>query len=120
MDELATVFYLVPIDEDGARIINDNANRNRLRADPDNVSNRFLRIGFDQPAKIPSRLLIFSRTRSNGDVVLNARFSNTDQCYFDFHPTTGELLLYDISKNDDTQLYTLDKDEIKQMWKSPR
>jgi hypothetical protein len=33
-------------------------------------------------------------------VILNTRFSNIDQCYFDFHPTTGELILQDISKND--------------------
>ena len=59
------------------------------------------------------------------DVILRD-FPNTDQCYFDFHPTTGELLLHDISKNDDTQLYKIsndkdkDKKGAKQIYKSPR
>lgn len=35
----------------------------------------------DQPAKIPSRLVKLSPIPSNVDLILNTRFSNTDECF---------------------------------------
>lgn len=122
-DESGTVFYLIPQPGNDlpAEIVEDNANRNRRYIDSNNVSNRYLRIGLNQAVKIPGRLVTFGRLPFTNDVILRSeRFSKTDQCYFDFHPTTGELLLHDISKDDDTQLYTIDGDSTEQIWRSPR
>ncbi|KAJ9137663.1 Cell division control protein 15 [Pleurostoma richardsiae] len=122
MDEPGTVFYLIPENEEALEIVDHEANSSRRRVDPSNVSRRFLRIGLDQPAKIPSRLVTFGRFHFTNDIILH-KFPNTDQCYFDFHPITGELLLHDISKDDDTQLFKIGKDNKKaeeQICTSPR
>lgn len=58
----------------------------------------------DQQLKSPPYLVRFGQ-REHNDVILNNRFSRNDQCYFDFNKETGELLLHDISENNDTQLY---------------
>ncbi|KAM4067316.1 kinase [Hirsutella rhossiliensis] len=122
-NEPGTVFDLFP--EPGnhfaAEIVEDDANRDRFRVDPDNVSNRFLRIRLNQSAKILGRLATFGRLPFTNDVMLrNGCFSKTDQCYFDFHPTTRELLLHDISKCDDTQLYSTCQKSSKHIDQSPR
>ena len=55
--------------------------------DPSNVSRRFLRIGLNETARMPSRPVTFGRLP----------LANTDQYYFDFHPIARELLLHDMS-----------------------
>jgi len=67
-----------------------------------------LRIGLDQQLKSLPYLIRFGR-REHNDVILNHRFSRNDQCYFDFNKETRELLLYDISEKNDTELYDIDK-----------
>ena len=103
MDKHRTVFYLEPLNDSAFQIVDDDINTNWRRVDPNNVSRRFLRVGLDETARIPSRLVTFDRLPLAADIILR-EFPNTDQYYFDFYPITGELLLHDISKNDDTQL----------------
>ncbi|KAL8941495.1 MAG: hypothetical protein Q9211_001800 [Gyalolechia sp. 1 TL-2023] len=120
MDEPGTVFYLFPDSDAAVEIVKDDANRERRRVDPDNVSRLFLRIGFDPPSKVPGRLATFGRIPFANDVILNQTWSKSDQCYFNIHPTTGELLLHDVSKRGNTRLHH-GKDGIPdQIWKSPR
>ncbi|KAH9906990.1 protein kinase-like domain-containing protein [Xylariomycetidae sp. FL2044] len=114
MNTPGTVFCLIPVphNDPALAIVEDPYNQQRRCVDPSNVSLRYLRIGLDQSMKTPDRLASFGRKAQSNDVVLsNTRFSKTDQCYFDFHPTTGELLLHDISKKNDTELFTLNDNE---------
>ncbi|KIH87765.1 hypothetical protein SPBR_04785 [Sporothrix brasiliensis 5110] len=105
MEEPKTVFWLRPVNDEAIAIVRDDANRDRRRPDPENGSAHIFRIGTDQTAKIPSRLVTFGRLPFNSDILLRGNtYANTDQCYFDLHPTTGELLLHDISKNENTKL----------------
>lgn len=71
MNEPETVFCLFPRSPAAEGIVMDNANQKRRRVDPTNVSECFLRIGFDQPAIIPSRLVNFGRLPTNCDVILS-------------------------------------------------
>jgi hypothetical protein len=89
-----------------------------MRRDPDDPSKRFLRIGFDPPSKTPGYLVKFGRCALTNDVILGKGWSKIDQCYFDFHPTTGELLLHDISARGNTRLWDLDMTQ--QIRKNPR
>jgi hypothetical protein len=89
-----------------------------MRQDPDDPSKRFLRIGFHPPSKTPGYLVKFGRCVSTNDVILRNGWSKIDQCYFDFHPVTGELLLHDVSKRGNTRLQ--DKHMTEQIRKSPR
>ncbi|KAK2739613.1 hypothetical protein FQN55_009349 [Onygenales sp. PD_40] len=117
MDEPGTVFYLSPLDDFAKEIVQDPANRQRRRADPRDRSGHALRIGLEQPSKTPSYLVKFGRASSN-DVILGKRWSRNDQCYFDFNPRSGELLLHDISKRANTSLYQ--EADHPQIWKIPR
>ena len=56
-----------------------------------------LRIGFDQPSKIPGRLVSFGRLPQFNDVILLESCYAKTQCYFAFHNATRELLLHDVS-----------------------
>ncbi len=69
----------------------------RNRRDPDDPSKRFLRFGFHLPSKIPGYLAKFGRCVLTNDVILGKGWSKMDQCYFDLHPVTGEVLLHDVS-----------------------
>jgi hypothetical protein len=89
-----------------------------MRRDPDDPSKRFLRIGFHPPSKTPGYLVKFGRCVSTNDVILRNGWSKIDQCYFDFHLATGELLLHDVSTRENTQLWG--KDRTGQIRKSPR
>jgi hypothetical protein len=106
MDAPGTVFYLVPENKYATLIVRDPANRDRRCVNPNNPTKPFLRIGLDQQLKSPPYLARFGRHERN-DVILNNRFRRNDQCYFDFNKETGELLLHDISENNDTQLYDI-------------
>lgn len=131
MEELKTIFYLIPLNHCAIEIIQDPANRNRRCLDPVNPAKSCLRIGLDQNPKSPPHLARFGRHERN-DVVLNQRFSRNDQCYFDFNKETGELLLHDLSANDSTELFDVIYSFVKetkrwerkaacaQMWKTPR
>ena len=118
MDEPGTVFCLWPKDDFAEEIVDDPANRERRRVAPNDPSKRFLRIGLEKQSKVPPYLVKFGRMRYTNDVILGKRWSKNDQCYFDFNQKTGELLLHDISKDGNSNLY--DKDMPQQIWKSPR
>jgi len=118
MDEPGTVFCLIPQDFDADEVVRYEANRNRRRYDPNNSSKQFLRIGFDQPSKVPGQLVRFGRIPEINDVILGEHWSIADQCYFDFHRTTGELLLHDVSSRSNTVLW--DEGIPDQIGKSPR
>jgi hypothetical protein len=106
MDAPGTVFYLVPKNKYATEIVQDPANRERTCRVPD-FAQLILRIGLDQKLKNPPYLASFSR-RDHNDVILGKHFSRNDQCYFNFHKETGELLLHDISEKKDTELYDID------------
>ncbi|KAK2810289.1 hypothetical protein FQN50_003020 [Emmonsiellopsis sp. PD_5] len=117
MDEPGTVFYLSPLNDFAKEIVQDPANRQRRRVDPSNPSGHALRIGLEQPSKTPPYLVKFGRANSN-DVILGKRWSKNDQCYFDFNPRSGELLLHDISTRANTSLYQRENEPL--IWRSPR
>lgn len=105
MDDSEAVFYLRPINKYARNIVHDPANSNRRCEDPNNpAAEPCLRIGLDQQAKCLPRLASFGRRATYCDVILDKGFSRNDQCYFDFHEETGELLLHDLSPGNDTQL----------------
>ncbi|ERS98554.1 serine/threonine protein kinase [Sporothrix schenckii ATCC 58251] len=121
MDEPKTVFGLHPLNDEAIAIVRDDANRERRRPDPENGSAQIFRIGTDQVAKIPSRLVTFGRLPFNSDILLRGTaYANTDQCYFDLHPTTGELLLHDTSKNENTELIATVRPYDSQILRRPR
>ncbi|KAH8889934.1 kinase-like protein [Thozetella sp. PMI_491] len=131
MDAPGTVFYLVPNNKYATAIVQDPANRDRVRRAPHIDSDvPVLRIGLDQQPKSPPYLVRFGR-REHNDVILNKRFSRNDQCYFDFNKDTGELLLHDISEKNDTELCDIiivtdkygnktERPGAPQIWKTPR
>jgi hypothetical protein len=88
-----------------------------MRRDPDDPSKRLLRFGFHLPSKIPGYLAKFGRCALTNDVILRNGWSKIDQCYFDLHPSTEEVLLHDVSTRGNTQLR--DKDMTEQIGKSP-
>lgn len=90
-----------------------------MKRDPDDPSKQFLRIGFHPPSKTPGFLAKFGRCVWTSDVVLGNGWSKIDQCYFDFHPETGELLLHDASTRKNTQLMGTE-DKAVQIRKYPR
>lgn len=109
MNELGTVFYLEPLNQQATDIV--RANRDRACANPDIApESLLLRIGLDQVRKSPPHLVRFGRRGCN-DVILDQRFPRNDQCYFDFHKETGELLLHDLSEDGDTNLYEIDVED---------
>ncbi|KAH7176596.1 kinase-like domain-containing protein [Dactylonectria macrodidyma] len=120
--EPGTVFYLVPQPGDrcAKAIVDDDTNQSRLRGDPFNPSVRYLRIGLNQVAKVPDRLVTFGHMATSDIILRDDLFSTADHCYFDFHPTTGELLLHDISKVNKTELFHIGQNEVDQLWTSPR
>jgi hypothetical protein len=90
-----------------------------MRWDPDDPSKRFLRFGFHLPSKIPGYLAKFGRCVLTNDVILGKGWSRMDQCYFDLHPVTGEVLLHDVSTRENTHLQDI-HDKTEQIRKSPR
>ncbi|KAK4129993.1 kinase-like protein [Trichocladium antarcticum] len=126
MDGPGTVFCLVPLNKYATLIVNLPANRGRACIHADDPSVKVLRIGLDQRLKSPPQLARFGRHERN-DVILTSHFSRNDQCYFNFNKDTGELLLHDLSENDDTELYPLGLNKEgkvthgdSQLWKKPR
>jgi hypothetical protein len=117
MDEPGTVFCLVPTDDPADGVVGGKTN-GRKRVDPNNPSKRFLRVGTDQPSNFPGNLVRFGRNPHNNDVILGEGWSKDDQCYFDYHPTTKELLLHDISSRSNTELWNEDIPNL--LGKSPR
>jgi hypothetical protein len=124
-----TVFFLASRQSRHATdVILHPANRSRQCTLPGSPE-LCLRIGVDQPVKKPPYLATFGR-RDHNDVILGYSFSRHDQCYFDFHQETGELLLHDTSSKSDTQLYHVERPtalstamtrhSAPHIWKSPR
>jgi hypothetical protein len=70
------------------------------------------------PSKTPGVILKFGRCVLTNDVILGKGWSKMDQCYFDLHPVTQEVLLHDVSTRQNTQLW--DKDGTAQIRKNPR
>lgn len=118
MDEPGTVFCLVPTTGRSFEIVQDGVNDLLRRNNPRDPHTPFLRIGLNQPSKTPGCLAKFGRASTNDVILGGGGWSKHDQCYFDFHPTTGELLLHDLSPRGNTRLY--DHNDNDQMWKTPR
>lgn len=111
-----TIFYLHPENELAAAIVFLSQNDGRRCLHPDGKSTATLaclRIGIDQKLKNAPYLARFGRC-SHNDVILPKQFSRNDQCYFDFNKETGELVLHDLSKMQDTELYSVGQDGGKQ------
>jgi hypothetical protein len=108
-----------PIPRNGLaeNVVRDDVN-GRMRRDPDDPSKPLLRVGFHMPSKTPGVLIKFGRCVLTNDVVLGKGWSKINQCYFDLHPVTQEVLLHDVSTRQNTQLR--DKDGTEQIRKRPR
>lgn len=111
------VFDLIPISDVARDIVRDPFNSGRMRQDPGDPSIRFLRIGMHPSSKTPGFLVKIGRNSSN-DIILRRGWSRIDQCYFDIHPDSGELLLHDVSSRGNTRLR--DENGADQIRKSPR
>jgi hypothetical protein len=90
-----------------------------MRWEPDDPSKRFLRFGSQLRSKTPGYLAKFGRCVFTSDVVLGKGWSKNDQCYFDVHPVTGEVLLHDVSTRENTHLRDI-YDQTEQIRKRPR
>lgn len=119
MDEPFTVFYLFPQNTPAEEIVDDPANAELRRENPNNPQEGWLRIGLDRKPKMPPFLARFGRTPATNDVILGEGWSKNDQCYFDFNTETGELLLHDISARTNTRI-AKPKERVDQLQYTPR
>jgi hypothetical protein len=117
-DESEAIFDLFPAPGVATEIVRNNHSSEQFRQNPNDPSKIALTVRFHVPSKVPGYLTKFGRQVSTNDVILPKEFSRTDQLYFDLHPETKEVLLHDISKHQDTQLY--DINGVPQMVKIPR
>ncbi|KAI1347436.1 kinase-like domain-containing protein [Xylaria sp. FL0043] len=108
MAESSTVFFLRPFEgnKDALEIVNAPLNAARKCDDPQGGRVPCLRIGLDQKANHAPRLVSLGRNEES-DIILGMNFSRLQQCYFDFNPDSGQLLLHNTDAKKKTRLLSL-------------